>query len=506
MVDELKGIAKHSFLYGIGNWARPLIAFTMFGVYTYYLDLEDMGVYRLLVLSVEVIGLVFAGRIDAAVMRYFFERKEPVDRNRVVTTAFLLVLSIGAGLFFLGSFCSPALTALLFERRGATKFSSEEYVFFFRLAFLTLNLQLVAQVGAAYMKICKRSLLFSFTTIAGIFFGLACNIIFVVWLGMGLKGILYSSLLTNGFLMAVYTVFLLRSMKISFSSRDARDLFSYGLPLVPGSFAYFVITFGDNFVLNETRTREEVGLYTTAVKFGILVSSAATKPFIEFWRVRAYELYAKGRVRLKQRQATVYYTYFVIFVAMLISILIDEVIMVAEGSYREASKMVPLLALAYVFAGLRLVFELVLHMKKKTKICSVITMISMVINVVLNVTLIPPYGAMGAAVATLATFMAMAVLALWFSQRTFYIRYDLHRMALLIVTALSLYGVSRLVPFSSVFLAGAVKLMVGMAFPLVLWWIGFYRPREKRKIGEFWAAFRLRLQKSRSERSGVGSP
>jgi O-antigen/teichoic acid export membrane protein len=303
-------------------------------------------------------------------------------------------------------------------------------------------------------------------------------------LEVGLTGILWSSVLTNLFLFGVYTWGVLRDIRPTFSVPDAKDLLAYGLPLVPGSVAYFLITFGDNFFLNEFRTPAEIGIYGLAYKFGILVSYAVTKPFMEFWRIRVYELYARGRVRLKQRRAVNYYSFCVIQVALLISLLIDEVIRVTKSTFWDAASIVPLLALGYVFAGLRLVFELGIHMKKQTKYSSYVTVASLVVNVSMNLLLIPRYGIHGAAVATLVTFVFMAVLALWFSERIFPIHYNVHRIVQLLLVAGGLYALSHFTGIRGWYKSVVKDLLIGFSFPLVLLLVGFYRKEERRIAGQ----------------------
>lgn len=504
MLDEIKGIVKHSLLYGIGTWVRPLLAFTMIPIYTSKLDPEVYGDYNLLVLSVEIIGLILGGRVEAGVTRYYFDRREKSLAERVVTSALILALGIGLVLFLFGSLLSPTLTWLVFERRGEMSFTSAEYTSFFRMVFLTLLLQLGSQIGAAFVRIKKKSLTYSLVSVISLFLGLGCNILFVVVWEIGLIGVLWSSILTNLFLFLVYSAFVVRSVPLRFHFRDARDLLSYAVPLIPGSVGTFLITFGDRFVLNEFHPAATVGIYGLAYKFGILVSYGVTKPFMEFWRVRAYELFARGRVRLKQRRAVTYYSFCVTWAALLISLLIDQVIHVAKETYWDAAAIVPWIAFGYVFAGLRLIFELGIHFKKKTKFSSYVTVGSTVVNVALNLALIPSFGPLGAAISTFFTFFLMAIGSLVFSERLFRIRYNLNRIAALLGVALGLYGFSRWVAVDDFFVGGAINLLLGFSYPLVLFFFGFYRPEERRMIGRAVAQLREGFKNSRIRRSRVG--
>jgi O-antigen/teichoic acid export membrane protein len=113
----------------------------------------------------------------------------------------------------------------------------------------------------------------------------------------------------------------------------------------------------------------------------------------------------------------------------------------------------------------------------------VVTGVAAIVNVVLNLILIPPYGMMGAAVATVAAFSTMFVGMTWWAQRIYPVAYQWRR----VLTAAGA-GVALVVGGK---LAGAglpLSLALALAYPLLLFPTGFYLPEERRAIGA-----RLRL-------------
>ena len=105
------------------------------------------------------------------------------------------------------------------------------------------------------------------------------------------------------------------------------------------------------------------------------------------------------------------------------------------------------------------------------------------VNATLNVILIPRYGMMGAAVATIAAYATMFAGMAWWSQRIYPVPYQWRR-----VFTAALVGAALVVAGK---LAGgglAVAFLFALAYPLVLLPLGFYLPAERRAIGA-----RLRL-------------
>jgi O-antigen/teichoic acid export membrane protein len=141
------------------------------------------------------------------------------------------------------------------------------------------------------------------------------------------------------------------------------------------------------------------------------------------------------------------------------------------------SRVVPLL----VFGGAAFIaFNLVsigIGRAKRTQFNWVVTGAAALVNVGLNLALIPPYGMMGAAVSTVAAYVVMFVGMTVRAQRVFPVPYQWRRLAIVVGTAvgLTVLGKALHVP-----LAGALALSA--VYPLVLLPLGFYLPVELRRL------------------------
>ena len=99
------------------------------------------------------------------------------------------------------------------------------------------------------------------------------------------------------------------------------------------------------------------------------------------------------------------------------------------------------------------------------------------VNVALNLALIPSYGRMGAAIATVVAYTLLFVGMAWRAQRVFPVSYQWRRVATLGVAAVGLTVLGKLldVPLP-------VALGLTAAFPLVLLLLGFYLPVERQRL------------------------
>jgi O-antigen/teichoic acid export membrane protein len=100
-----------------------------------------------------------------------------------------------------------------------------------------------------------------------------------------------------------------------------------------------------------------------------------------------------------------------------------------------------------------------------------------VINIGLCFALIPPYGMIGAAIATAASMGAMFGLMAIHAQRVYPVPYQWRRVALVGGSAIAIAAVGR-----SLHLPLAPSLLLSIVYPVILLPLGFYLPAERRRL------------------------
>jgi O-antigen/teichoic acid export membrane protein len=99
------------------------------------------------------------------------------------------------------------------------------------------------------------------------------------------------------------------------------------------------------------------------------------------------------------------------------------------------------------------------------------------VNVGLIVWLVPRYGMVGAAVATLAAYLALFIGMTWYAQHVYPVSYQWRRVA----NALGA-GAGLTVAARAGHLGLAPSLLLVLAYPLVLAVLGFYLPAERARL------------------------
>jgi O-antigen/teichoic acid export membrane protein len=132
---------------------------------------------------------------------------------------------------------------------------------------------------------------------------------------------------------------------------------------------------------------------------------------------------------------------------------------------------------------------------------------AVVVNVILNLVLVPSHGIVGAGIALVASYVVVVILMYLFTERLFHVPYEWGRLALIVAVAAGLVGLGEgLVPTEG---AGGflVRLVLWLAFPVVLYLLRFLTAEERVQLRQLLApaAVRERLrQLGREERAVEG--
>lgn len=398
--SALLSTLKHGSIYTLGVILSRLIGFVMIPVYTRMLSTSEYGVLEILSTTTDLVSLFVGAGLGWAVMRYYFRYDSPEDRNAVISTAALTMGVIFVTASLIGQMVAPQLAELLLgDRRWTTEV---------RLSFLVLFTASTIEVPMAYLRARHRSTNVVRLSLTRLLIGLGCNLVFVVGLKWGVRGVLTSSLIASSTMGAWLTWTTLRETRTRFSPEILRKLVAYGAPLILWQVGSFVLHYSDRYFLRSLESLAAVGTYSLAYKIAMLLAMLVTSPFGQAWTPKALELdKSQGAAAYPALQEiAAYFGLLVGTVALGFALFGEELVLFAAGpAYQAAAGPIPVIILGMAFFGLRQVAELGAMLKERSSLVAASTGSAAVLVILLNATLIPLYGAMGAAVATAVAFM-----------------------------------------------------------------------------------------------------
>jgi O-antigen/teichoic acid export membrane protein len=107
------------------------------------------------------------------------------------------------------------------------------------------------------------------------------------------------------------------------------------------------------------------------------------------------------------------------------------------------------------------------------------TIAALIVNLALNIVLVPPLGIVGAGLALVASYVVVVALMYVFTQRLFPVPYEWGRLARVLAAAAAVVGLGELLLPSEGFVGLASRALIWLAYPAVLLASGFFSGEER---------------------------
>lgn len=492
ILNSLKQIGKHSFVYSLNYIFSSLAGILLLPVYTRYLDKTNYGTLSLIDQSIYYIKIVFFLGGAAAVTRFYHYFESEREKRLVVSTGIWLALCIstlGGTLLVLGA--APIATMI---------FGSASFKIFLYLAAVILVSESLNSVSMSYYAAVKNSGRYVTIGLSQLLVGIACNLFFIVWLRQGAIGMVYGQATTNTVFCLVNVAIILYSTGVRFSRNICKEMVRFGLPLVPATILAALMHNSDQYILRYFCGLEAVGIYSLGYKIAFAANSVFTVSVNLVWSSSMiYEIHKEPNAKEIYARITTYIMSLLLVFMFVVSVFSEQIItLLATPTYREAYRVMPLVCLGLVPYGLNAFLSIGVNIYNKTWLVPITNGIAAVVNILLNILLIPRFGYMGAASVTVVTYVVFA-LAAWRIYRDVYsIPFEWSRLGLLTAACVVLYAISACAPIDSVIMKVLFRAGLCLSLPCLLNKLRFFTEVEKLKLVEW------RICLSRSIRNAVG--
>jgi O-antigen/teichoic acid export membrane protein len=222
---------------------------------------------------------------------------------------------------------------------------------------------------------------------------------------------------------------------------ELKKLMLFSSPLIPAAIAYLILNFTDRVFIKEmTSSLAEVGVYDMAFKFSSILSIV----IFSFQSALAPILYETHQNEDTKAQLGRIFRLFIAVGTLggltLAFFSYETLYVFTQPNYYSASVLMPIFYLTVLVTGITL-FAPGLHIKNKTKFIPVIVIIAGVVNVTLNYLLIPDFGLIGAAIATLVSIIINSVILFFVSQKLYPLSFPKSKSLIVIAVFIPLYFV-----------------------------------------------------------------
>jgi len=446
-------ILKDTSIYAVGDILTKGIGFLSIIFYANFLSQSDMGAYGYILVIIGFVSTFLILGMDNAYARYFFEYKNQDDKKVLTSTLFIFLSIWILTILVLPIYFSTDISYIIFE------VNSYGVVLFF--AFIGLPLKLMSSISNQVLRNqfkTKQYISFNFITA---FISVLTAILLLNFTKIGISSIFIAIIIAD-ILVLPFRIFAIKELlikRIDFSM--LKKLLLYGVPFLPVSLAYWIFSSSDRIMLESMSSLESVGMYTVALTLSAVMSIVASS-IGQAWSPHAIKLYEEDqeKARILYEKFLVVLISIALFILFTASLIGKEVIGLIFPSEYQGTFYPMLFLLAAV--GFQLTGQVTasgIGLKKKTIYLVYITIFVASINIMLNYTLIPIYSEIGAAIATMISYIVLTGTYGIVSQKLFAIRYDSKFLLVAFGILFSIFIVSFLDIYFRVFI-----FMVGVMY------------------------------------------
>lgn len=405
----LKRLVVHTSNYGIGSLAVTMASFISFPIFTRVFTVDEYGILNFISASLMLlVGIAKLG-VQHSIVRFYAEIK--AGRRDVTVPQFYATVVFGmTGVSLLISIGWALATQVIPEvwwndSRVAA------------LLLLTAVLVAVRTTDSGLLNILRaqeRSGLFSAYTVVKKYAGLGLILLALFFVSKDLWGFYLATIIAEiGSVVALIAI-LFRGVR--YGPRDFcpglfRSMLVFGIPMIGYELAGTALAISDRYLIQGLLGSGELGIYAAGYNFCEyvqLILVAAVGQAIMPMYVRTWEERGPAETARFIESSLHYYLLLGLPVIAGLSVVGEDLlVLLASEKFRASAQVIPYIIAGLVLDGMIVMVGAGLYIHKRTVVLAVLVVVCTAVNVGLNLLLIPAFGIVGAAVATLIAYLVL---------------------------------------------------------------------------------------------------
>lgn len=394
-MKQEKELIKNTFIIAIGKFSTQIISFLLVSLYTAKLTTEQYGSYDLIITIITFITPFITLTLEESMFRFLIDAKNKREEKSIITQTVLTILTM---LFI--------ACVIIFLVIKIFKINTTKLFIPYVIAVVLMALMNALVRGLGKIKLYSLSnFILSILTIT-------LNIVLICGTDLKVDGLLLPVIIAN----LVMVIFL--SIRVNLkefidiktvNKSLMKEMLAYSIPLIPHSLSWTIINLSDRVVISSILGTASNGIYAISNKFPTIINTVYNYFAIAWKESAAKALHEENseryynKIYLSLKNIVYSATIGVIAVVPFIfNILI-------KGGYKESYLYIPILVFSVYFSNMASFYGGIFSAYKRTKIIGTTTLISAVINLVINLIFIKFIGIYAAAISTLVSSIFLYV-------------------------------------------------------------------------------------------------
>lgn len=386
-MKQEKELIKNTFIIAIGKFSTQIVSFLLVSLYTAKLTTEQYGSYDLIITIITFLTPFITLTLEESMFRFLIDAKSKKEEKSIITQTVLTILTT------LVIACIIIFGVIKIFSINTTKLFIPYVI---AVVLMALMNALVRGLGKIKLYSLSNFILSVITIVL--------NVVLILGTNLKVDGLLLSVIIAN----LVMVLFLSIRVKLKnfidvklVNKKMMREMLAYSIPLIPHSLSWTIINLSDRVIVTAMLGTASNGIYAVSNKFPTIINTVYNYFAIAWKESAAKALHGDGSHQYYNRIYTalknIVYSATVGVIAVvpfIFNILINE-------GYQEAYLYIPILVFSVYFSNMASFYGGIFSAYKKTKIIGTTTLVSAIINLIVDIILIKFIGIYAAAISTL---------------------------------------------------------------------------------------------------------
>lgn len=433
-MTKLKELFSDTLVYGVSSVLARFIGYLLIPLHTGVFSEGEYGVVSLIFAAIALFNVLFTMGMESAYIRYGKDRDKA---KSLFKTLQLFLLASSAILVLLIWLAEPLIAPVIGLESG-------DPILWIMLGILFFDT--LAVVPFAELRLVRKSISFAIIKTGNVLVNLGLNFYLILGLNYGIEAVFISNLAAS-FLTAIATAaFTLPLFRGSWDTDFLKKALLFGLPFIPAGFGHVINELLDRFFLKsmdletvhqlygiEYTPDDIVGIYSACYKLAVFML-LLVQMFRMAWQPFFMRQSEEESAPVTFSQTFSFFNLAAAGIFLSVALFTEQIVSIkvpildfylVDEKFWEGLGVVPVLLMAYWFQGWYINFSAGIFISESTKRLPQITLIGAGITIVANLALIPFFGMMGSAFATLASYGFMALLIYYYSTNAYHVPYKL---------------------------------------------------------------------------------
>ncbi len=471
-------------IYSLGELSQKAITFFLLPVYTIYLSPKDFGILALMNLTISFITGLISFPVHSGLNRFFYNPSYKEKNDVLLFNLFLFIFCMSLILMLVYLYFNIFITRIFFN--------TSDFLPIVRFYALLVFLIPLSSFMMTFIQLIQKAKYYLFISLCSMAVSSGLVLYLLISFKMGIMAVIMGQALNQFLLLMAALPVFYKYSRFELSIKTIKFPLTYGYPFLLTGYSNILMQSGDRYVLRFFSSVATVGLYEFGYRISSLIKMILVEPLQKALTPLLFqEEHNPAAQKRYLRTGATYYYFIAVFCALILSLFAKELVMLIarRQEFWDSWKIISIIAFSYVFHGLGGYLNFGIIMRNKSGLIAFNTFIAAGLNIGLNFLFIPLWGIMGAAVATLISYLVWDFLRVYFSARLYDLHFELMRLLKITIVGCGLYLAAMYLTLNMpIYQTVALKIVfLSIYFP-AFFVIGFFDAKEMQYIKSFFSS------------------